>query len=71
MVEMPEYCVNKNAQPNGDHEVHREGCKFWPDLGNWIPLGTHPTCQRPVRIAKEIYPTANGCAFCSPECHTS
>ncbi len=68
---MAEYCVNKNKQPNEDHEVHREGCEFWPNPGNRVPLANHPTCHGAVRMAKGIYPTANGCAFCSPECHTS
>ena len=28
---MESYYVNTSAQPNGDHEVHREGC-FWLTL---------------------------------------
>ena len=68
---MPKYCVNKNAQPNGDHEVHKEGCRFWPAPGNWIPLGNHLTCHGAVVAAKRIVTSANGCAFCSAECHTS
>lgn len=27
---MPFYLVNKQAQPNGDHEVHHTGCRLQP-----------------------------------------
>ena len=33
------YYVNKNAQPNGDHEVHRATCIWLPDVENRIYLG--------------------------------
>ena len=66
------YRVNKNAQDNGDHEVHGQQCPYWPMLTNYISRGEHATCQRAVREAKKHYPaTANGCAICSPTCHTS
>ncbi len=29
---MPNYHVNKNAQSNGDHEVHENGCGHHPIL---------------------------------------
>lgn len=68
---MARYCVNPNAQVNGDHEVHRQGCTFWPK--NPVDLGEHANCQSAVRQAKATWPTSriNGCKFCSPECHTS
>jgi hypothetical protein len=50
---MPGYCVNKNQQPNGDHEVHKEGCDFWPNPGNRIPLGNHKTRHGAVLKAKQ------------------
>lgn len=69
---MAQYYVNRNAQPvSGDHEVHREECSFMPQLQNRVPLGEHNTCQTAVAAAKRIYPDSNGCAFCSPECHTT
>jgi len=68
---MAQYCVSKNAQDNGDHEVHKEGCKFWPNPGNRMALGDHPTCHGAVLKAKRYYPRANGCAFCSSACHTT
>ena len=66
---MPCYIVNKNAQSNGDHEVHKEGCTTMPDLDNQVPLGEHASCQSAVEKAKTIYPQADGCAHCCPECN--
>ena len=65
---MTRYYVNKNAQPNGDHEVHREGCAWMPS--NRIDLGTFNSCHEAVRAAKKHYTQVNGCAHCSKECHT-
>lgn len=70
---MAEYCVNRNQQSNGDHEVHRRGCNYWPDPANVSPLGDHPSCHSAVRKAKEKHPAwhINGCFYCSQPCHTS
>lgn len=68
---MANYYVNKNAQPNGDHEVHKEGCNWMPEPANRIPLGTHASCHSAVQQAKRHFAQSNGCAYCSPECHTS
>ncbi|HSK80710.1 MAG TPA: hypothetical protein VLQ45_29925 [Thermoanaerobaculia bacterium] len=64
------YYVNKNAQLNGDHEVHKLGCSFMPLEGNRIYLGNFDHCGGAVREAKKHYTQANGCYFCSNECHT-
>jgi hypothetical protein len=68
---MYRYCVNKQAQPNGDHEVHREGCIYWPSAENRQDLGPHSTCASAVTAAKRYYAQSNGCATCSSACHTS
>jgi len=68
---MPNYYVNDNAQDNGDHEVHEEGCSWLKQVVSSTPLGYHSSCHGAVRAAKEIYPTADGCAYCCPACHTS
>ena len=68
---MARYYVNKNQQANGDHEVHQEGCSFLPDVSNRESLGEHSSCDTAVAQAKRTYPTANGCFYCSRECHTS
>ena len=64
------YYVNDNAQPNGDHEVHEDGCS-WLDLAiSKSHLGLFETCHPAVEVAKEKYPQSNGCAHCSSACHT-
>ena len=68
---MARYYVNKNAQSNGDHEVHKSGCIRMPDESNRLYLGDYTNCHAAVRQAKGFYPQSNGCYFCSNECHTS
>lgn len=63
------YTVNKNAQPSGDHEVHKDGCHYLPEWENQLPLGAHESCRTAVEKAKKRYPTADGCAHCCPECN--
>lgn len=71
---MPEYCVNRNAQPNtGDHEVHdlasEKGCL--PDPQNRLILGWYASCGEAVEAAKRYYNDVNGCYYCANECHTT
>lgn len=71
---MPNYCVNTNAQSNGDHEVHNTdpgACPTLPNPSNRLDLGTHLGCHSAVAKAKLAYPTADGCAHCCPLCHNS
>jgi hypothetical protein len=67
---MPQYYVNDNAQENGDHEVHEEGCSWLDMVVSKTDLGSFTNCSGAVAKAKRIYPTADGCKHCSPECHT-
>lgn len=67
---MPRYYVNSNAQRNGDHEVHREGCRWLPNTENRVYLGEYDTCRQAVIDAWRSYPQSNGCSHCSPDCHT-
>ncbi|PCJ77028.1 MAG: hypothetical protein COA53_02140 [Rhodobacteraceae bacterium] len=68
---MAAYYVNTHAQDNGDHEVHTTGCPHPPLPQNRRQLGDHLNCQSAVRVAKTVYPTANGCFYCSNTCHTT
>lgn len=68
---MASYYVNKNAQSNGDHEVHQLGCDHAANVSNRIRLGDHPNCQSAVRAAKQHYSQVNGCFYCCNPCHTS
>lgn len=64
------YYVNKNAQWNGDHEVHELGCSFMPYDENRKYLGNFFNCRDAVREAKKHYSQVNGCYYCSNDCHT-
>lgn len=68
---MARYYLNDNAQSNGDHEVHREGCSWMPNVGNRTYLGDFQTCSPAVSEAKKYYSQVNGCYYCSNACHTS
>ena len=68
---MPKYYVNKNAQDNGDHEVHISGCSYFPSSANAEYLGNHNSCGPAVTEAKSRGYKANGCYYCSNACHTS
>jgi len=65
------YYVNKNAQSNGDHEVHKSGCTFMPADHNRLYLGDFSSCHSAVIEARKIYPRSNGCFYCCNACHTS
>lgn len=66
---MANYYVNNRSQPNGDHEVHKEGCNYMPSDKKY--LGSHMNCRDAVKEAKKTYPKSNGCYWCSRDCHTS
>ena len=68
---MARYYVNKNAQTNGDHEVHVSSCSYLPDPENRLFLGEFTNCYDAVREAKKHYPQSNGCYYCCYPCHTS
>ena len=38
---MESYYVNTNAQANGNHEVHRYGCSYFPNFANAELLGNY------------------------------
>lgn len=68
---MSRYYVNKNAQSNGDHEVHKSGCDRMPEEANRLYLGDFSNCREAVAAAKKYYTQSNGCFYCSRECHTT
>ena len=65
------YYVNKNAQANGDHEVHTSSCSFLPQEDNRIYLGDYVSCASAVVEARKHYTQSNGCYYCATACHTS
>ena len=64
---MPNYYVNRRAQPNGDHEVHTEACDLLPN--NLVYLGNFATCEEAATRAREQFRQVNGCPACSQACH--
>ncbi len=71
---MARYCVNTNEQyGSNDHEVHNleAGCPTLPRPEHRLDLGEHTYCRTAVIAASTIDPTADGCAHCAPDCHTS
>lgn len=68
---MPNFCVNKNAQPTGEHEVHNldAGCSHLPDPQNRHMLGNFNNCSQAVTAARAVYSNVDGCAYCAPGCH--
>ena len=68
---MDNYYVNSQAQSNGDHEVHKEGCSYMPSHENRKYLGQYWNCHGAVSEAKKTFPKSNGCYYCSNECHIS
>lgn len=64
---MDNYYVNDNAQPTGEHEVHKEGCRYFPS--NRTYLGAFVNCRDAVAKARTKYSNVDGCATCSPACH--
>jgi len=68
---MAKYYVNKNAQSNRDHEVHKSDCFWLPKVENRIYLGDFHGCEGAVIAAKMHYTQVNGCKHCSILCHTS
>ena len=70
-TEKKSYYVNDNAQANGDHEVHRDGCQYLPAPANRTYLGSFDNCSDAVTAAKKHYRQVNGCYTCSRACHTT
>jgi hypothetical protein len=70
---MPYFCVNQNAQSNGDHEVHElsVNCPFEPSAANQLALGYYTTCRGAVEAATKYFDQVNGCYFCANPCHTT
>lgn len=66
------FCVNRNAQKTGEHEVHNlnASCPHLPRADNRRDLGSHQSCGNAVVAASELYENVDGCAYCAPKCNT-
>lgn len=67
---MPNFCVNRNSDHQGDHEVHdldsRWGCL--PAPRNRFGLGEHDSCAEALAVARLQFRTAKGCRWCAAAC---
>lgn len=65
------YYLNKNADVNGNHEIHTSECRYLPAEWNRVYIGVFSSCSPAVQEAKKKYPTwkIDGCYFCSNVCH--
>lgn len=66
---MPNYYVNTDSQPAGEHEVHTTECGHGPAAAKRKPLGWYASCSLAIEAAKRLYTQVDGCKFCSKECH--
>ena len=64
------YYVNANAQPTGEHEIHRgdRSCMFF--INEAIYLGEFSSCADALAVAQRLYSNVDGCYHCCRECHT-
>lgn len=67
---MDAYYVNRNSQPTGEHEVHKDGCQYMPEPSNRTYLGLFGSCAPAVNEARKHYSSVDGCYFCCRDCHT-
>ncbi|MEQ8910290.1 MAG: hypothetical protein RIC95_13915 [Vicingaceae bacterium] len=63
------YYVNEKAQENGDHEIHVNGCEYFPSSAKY--LGEFEDCDDATEEAEEHYDQVNGCYYCNNDCHTT
>lgn len=66
---MDYYYVNKNAQPTGEHEVHKSTCGRLSNTDNLIGLGYFFNCADALREARKYYNNVDGCFYCCLACH--
>jgi len=60
------YYVSKQAQSNGNHEVHVPRCTYLPEGDSSQYLGAFINCNEAVRAARSVYEKVAGCQICCP-----
>lgn len=64
------FYLNRNADQNGNNEVHTDSCSWLPAPENRYPLGYFINGIEAVNYAKSIgWSNADGCFFCANEAH--
>lgn len=57
------------ANPNNNHEVHKETCRELPSPRNREYLGAYSRSEDALKEAKRYFKDADGCRICCPEIH--
>lgn len=60
---MNNYCVNKNTDENGYHEVHQLSCNHLPIKENRIEFFAVSDSSAMIK-AKDFYSNVDGCYYC-------
>lgn len=64
------YYLDRRADGQGLHQIHREDCPYLPERSDLIPLGDYPDCHGPLMKSMAAhYAASDGCAHCSMTCH--
>ncbi len=65
---MFKYYVNKqtNGNPNYNHEVHTEYCRYLPSIENRVYLGIFASCSEAVKRQEWYILTVTGVQFVAP-----
>ncbi len=66
---MIKYYISTYHDPDKGHEIHKEDCRYMPDIKNRMYLGSFYNCQQAVRLAKLTFPNSEGCKFCMSGCN--
>lgn len=70
------YYLNLNGQPNGDHEVHKESCRYYYEYkkgNNFELLGVFSDVIDALKYAKKKHSMLkiDGCEKCCKKAHKS
>lgn len=64
------YFLNLQEQPEGEHEIHKKGCRFFPEQAEY--LGQFVSDDDALSVARYRHPywNINGCRTCCPKVDT-
>ena len=63
-IDMVEYRMN-----NKTFEVHRDDCRYFKRLKDFIGLGFHKDNASAMELARALNPDADACCHCMPDEH--
>lgn len=61
---MPRFYLNGSAQPNGDYEIHQEGCYWLDSVHKKKDLKIHKTVNAALERAKKYFDQVSACEYC-------